>query len=272
MRIVVLTGESLPSNLITATLMREVPGGVVGLVVSTGPIPNVSKPVELWQRYRRRGLIFLVTARRAFEVRALWRLRRWRPGSTLPPDLRELAASAAVPLIRTSDINCADTRAAVRAMAPDLIVSIYFPRRIRREARAIARYGAINVHPAPLPKHRGPFPGFWVVAAGERRTAVTVHWLDDGLDTGDILLQHELEIPAGASVSTLTGMVARPGAKALVEAVRLIEAGTAPRHAQDHRAASYESWPTWGDLMQLWRRGGRYGSALELVRSCERQE
>ena len=272
MRIVVLTGQSLPSNLITATLMREMPGRVVGMVLSAGPDANVSKPVELWRRFRRRGLIAIVGASRGVEVRMLWRLRRSRPGSTLPPDVRELAAAAGVPLVRTSDVNSADTRAAVQALAPDLLVSIYFPRRIRREIRAVAGHGAINVHPALLPKHRGPFPGFWLVAAGERRSAVTVHWIDDGLDTGDILLQHELEVPAGASVATVTGMVARPTAKALVEAVGLIEAGEAPRHPQDHSAASYETWPEWSDLVGLWRRGGRYGSAFEMVRACEQNE
>ena len=93
---------------------------------------------------------------------------------------------------------------------------------------ATARYGAINLHPALLPRNRGPSPSFWVVATGERRTGVTVHWIDERIDTGDILLQREVAVPPGTSVCALTGMVARPGAAVLVDAVRLIEAGRAP--------------------------------------------
>jgi methionyl-tRNA formyltransferase len=270
MRIVVLTNDYLPANVITETLLREAPASVVGLVASATPERGVSKPIALWRQLHRWGpLWFATVARHSIQVRTLWRLRRMRGNSSLPPHLPELAARAAIPLIPTLDINSPETIAAVRALTPDLLVSIYFNQRLRRDVLAVAPRGAINLHPALLPQHRGPFPHFWVVAAGEKYTGVTVHWIDERIDTGDILQQRELPVPAAASVSAVMGMVARPGAISLVEAVRLIEAGVAPRHPQ-HGKAVYESWPTQRDLIRMWRRGGRYGSGAEVVAACER--
>lgn len=202
----------------------------------------------------------------------LWRRRRKQASSQLPPDLRDLAAQAAIPLIGIRNINGVTAVEALRALNPDLLVSIYFSRRIGSAVLDIPRLGAINVHPALLPKHRGPTPSFWTIANGEDRTGVTVHWMDESLDTGDIIVQRELMLPLNVSVSQVAGMVARPGAKALIEAARLIEAGRAPRRAQDPSAASYESSPSRRDFKDLRRCGRRYGSALELVAACEREE
>ncbi len=269
MRIVLLTRDSLVPDVIVEAVLRELPGMVVGIVASTAAIRGVSRRRAVWRRLRQ---MFVVAAVRALEVQWHWWLRRRQRSSKLPPRLRTLAASCAVPLIGTRDINSAGTLAALQAMKPDLLIGIYFNQRLKREAFAVARYGAINMHPAPLPKHRGPSPSFWVVASGDERSAITVHWIDEAIDTGEILLQRELAIPAGTSVTGLMGMVARPGAQALIDAVRLIEAGTAPRRAQAREGATYDLKPTQRDLARLWRRGGRYGTGLELVRACERKE
>ena len=271
MRIIILTSESLPSNLITSAMVREFPTDVVAVVVSRPPASRATRARAMWRRIRRYGFN-LAHRRRAIAVRMLWRMRRRRASSKLPPDLRDLAEQAAIPLIAIRDINSPATVEALRALKPDLLVSIYFSRRIKRAALEVPRVGAINVHPALLPKHRGPTPSFWTIANGEDRTAVTVHWIDEGLDTGDIIVQRELMLPVDATVSQVAGMVAMPGAKALIEAVRLIEAGRAPRTAQDSRVASYESSPSSRDFRELRRRGRRYGSAIELVTACEREE
>ena len=170
-----------------------------------------------------------------------------------------------IPLVGTRDINSPGTIEALRAMTPDLLVSIYFNQRIGSVALASVSGGAINLHPALLPKNRGSSPNFWVIADGDNHTGVTVRWID----AGDIILQREIAVPSGTSVSALIGIVVRPGVTALVEALRLIEAGRAPRHVQDARMAAYRPFPKRRDLMRLRRRGARYGSAFELVAACE---
>jgi methionyl-tRNA formyltransferase len=251
-------------------LLRELPARVVGIVASTALVPGMSMPHAVRRRLQM-GSMFFMNARHSVEVRMLWRLARRRQPTRLPPRLKGLAAAASIALIRTRNANDADTLAALRALTPDLLVSIYFNHRLKHQVLAIAPYGAINVHPSLLPRHRGPLPSFWIVAAGEDRAGVTVHWIDEGIDSGDILLQREMAVPVGASVLTLMGTVARPGAAALVEAIRLIEAGQAPRQAQDLQAATYESWPTRRDFVQMRRRAARYGSSVDLVAACERR-
>ncbi len=270
MRIVILTIESLPSNVITATVLRELPRRAVGIVVSTALERGISAPHSLWRRLRRMGLrFFAIVTGHGLMTRSLWQLRRMQRRSALPLDLRELAREAGIPLIGTRDINRAGTIEAIRAMTPDLLVSIYFNQRIGREVLASVSGGAVNLHPAMLPKNRGPSPNFWVIAEGDNNTGVTVHWIDEGMDSGDIIVQCELAVPSGTSVSALIGMVVRPGARALVEALRLIEAGKAPRQAQDTHMATYRPFPKRRDLRRLRRVGARYGSAFELVAACE---
>lgn len=249
------------------------PGRVVGIVVSTALKRGISSPRALWMDVRRMGpWFFAIVTAQSVGVRATWRLRRMLGSRKLPPALRVIARQQAIPVVSTGDINTRDTVAALHAMRPDLLVSIYFNQRIGREVLAVAPAGAINLHPALLPKHRGPWPNFWVLASGENRTGLTVHWIDEGIDTGALLLQRELEVPLDAGVSTLMGMVARPGAAALIEALRLIEAGRAPRHPQDASLATYDRFPRHRDYLRLRRRGGRYGTGAELVKACERRD
>ena len=106
LRIVVLTSESLPANVITETLLREVPGRVVGIVVSTAFERGVRAPRALWRHARRMGpWFFAVVVRGVLGIRMLWWLRRMRRSVCLPPDLRRIAAKAAIPLIPTSGLQ-----------------------------------------------------------------------------------------------------------------------------------------------------------------------
>ncbi len=271
MRIVVLTNDYLPANIITETLLREASSCVVGLVISTTTVRGVRRSLARWRQAKRWGPLWsAIIVRNSIVVRTLWRLRRMREHSRLPPHLRELAARATVPLITTQDVNSPDTLAAMRALSPDLLVSIYFNQRLKRDALAVSSRGAINLHPSLLPKHRGPLPHFWVVAAGEKNTGVTVHWINERIDDGDIVQQRELPVPPGASVSTLMGMVVRPGATSLVgRPSSHWRRSKAPRHPQDAKVAVYEKWPTQRDLIRVWRQGGSYGSGSELVAACE---
>ena len=106
--------------------------------------------------------------------------------------------------------------------------------------------GIVNVHPSLLPRYRGPNPLYWVLDRGERETGVTVHYVDEGIDTGDIILQETLAIGPGDTEITLQRRSATLGAELLVRAVTLIAGGGAPRRAQRHAAATYYPSPPRG--------------------------
>ena len=120
------------------------------------------------------------------------------------------------------------------------------------------RYGTVGWHPSLLPKYAGANSLCWPIIFGENKTANTVFWADRGIDSGPILLQREIEISPDDTLASLYNEKVVPGAvEALVEAVRLIRAGTAPRLPQDLSQYSYYSFITPGDALIDWMRPGR---------------
>ena len=103
--------------------------------------------------------------------------------------------------------------------------------------------GTIQYHPSLLPKHRGPSSINWPIIMGEKRTGLTIFWPDQGLDTGPILLQKELEIRDTDTLGSLYFDQLYPlGVKALLESVDLVRDGKAPKIVQDESQATYEGW------------------------------
>lgn len=120
----------------------------------------------------------------------------------------------------------------IAALAPDVIVAACFPWRVPQAIRDIPRFGCLNVHPSLLPDGRGPEPVFWAFHRGLRRTGVTIHRMDDGLDTGPILAQHASDIAANATITTLEVDLATAGGRILHGVIRDLAAGTARERVQ----------------------------------------
>jgi methionyl-tRNA formyltransferase len=175
-----------------------------------------------------------------------------------------MAADYGVPLVKAKKVNAADKVALVESWRPDLIISIYCNQLIRAKLINLAPQGAINVHPALLPKNRGLFPYFWALTNGDAETGVTVHWMDTKFDTGEILLQEKLPIAPDDTVISLARKSAELGADLLSCAVKLIQQGEPPRLAQDTTQVSYFSWPTAADVHRFRQQGRRYGSITEM--------
>ncbi len=128
---------------------------------------------------------------------------------------------------------------ALRELRPDIVITVAYGRIIPREILQLPPLGCINVHPSLLPKYRGASPIQAAVAAGESETGVTIMYQTEELDAGDIILQRRMPIALDDTAATLEANLARAGAEALVDALRLIARGTAPRMPQDPAAASY---------------------------------
>jgi methionyl-tRNA formyltransferase len=144
----------------------------------------------------------------------------------------------------------------LRAREVDLVVSIACPQIVRDDLLACPPEGVINIHGALLPKYRGKLPSFWVLANGEERTGVTVHYMNEKLDDGPIIVQKEVPIRPG---DTLHSLVLRSkvqyGASALAEAVQQIEAGTIETKENSEDEATYFSFPDTEAIRRFRRRG-----------------
>jgi methionyl-tRNA formyltransferase len=101
---------------------------------------------------------------------------------------------------------------------------------------------------------------------GDQETGVTLHWVDERFDTGDLLLQEVLSIDPDETMTSLQYKSAQVGGEMLIRGVELIEGGNPPHIPQDNSQATYYSWPRPADLRHFRRRGGDYGTVFELMR------
>lgn len=153
-------------------------------------------------------------------------------GPPRPLTLLEHAAAHGLPTLALRRMGAPAVREALAALRPDLLVVACWPWRLPPGLLAVPRLGALNLHPSPLPELRGPEPLFWAFQEGRARTAVTLHWMDEGLDTGPIALQRPLALPEGLGWAEAEATAAALGADLLGEAVGLLAAGALPRLPQ----------------------------------------
>lgn len=150
----------------------------------------------------------------------------------------ELARSRRIPVYTPSGPNTPDFIDFIRGLAPDLIFSFYYRRLLCRELLEIPRLGGINLHGSLLPKYRGRSPVNWVLVNGERETGVTLHYMAEKADAGDIIAQKRVAIDMQDTALTLFRKMTVAARELLKETYPLIKAGTAPRVAQDHGQAT----------------------------------
>ena len=127
----------------------------------------------------------------------------------------------------------------IRALAPDLIVVIAYGQILPRAILEIPKIACLNLHASLLPRWRGAAPIQAAIAAGDHETGMTVMYMDEGLDTGDILLQRKIDISPSETGATLHDRLAEIAPEALLESLRLLAAGNAPRISQDQALATY---------------------------------
>ncbi len=120
----------------------------------------------------------------------------------------------------------------LKEINPDLIVVVAYGKILPKEILDIPKLGCINVHGSLLPKYRGAAPIQWSVINGDKVTGVTTMYMDVGMDTGDIILKREVEIGEDETTGELWSRLATFGGELLVETVKQIEEGIAPREKQ----------------------------------------
>jgi folate-dependent phosphoribosylglycinamide formyltransferase PurN len=265
MRIVILTYESLYSNMMTERLLQEFPGQVVGIVRSDCLVYGKSLPAGLLYLLRRTGLRFVGRkALELFQSRATAIIFRLFGREPKIHSLRDMRTLYKVPVIGSMDVNSPETMAQIRAWQPDLVLSLYLNQLITQDVINLPPQGTLNIHPALLPRYRGLFPYFWVIAAGETETGITTHCVDEKFDTGELLLQEKVPIEPTDTITSLYYKCSAVGTDMLVEAINLVTAGNPPHISQDNSQASYYSWPKPADQRRFRQQGGRYGSIFEL--------
>jgi methionyl-tRNA formyltransferase len=157
---------------------------------------------------------------------------------TVPP-IKQAALQAGIEVLQPEKIRTnAELQSRLEAIRPDAIIVVAYGRLIPRWMLDLPRYGNLNLHGSLLPKYRGAAPIQWAIANGETVTGVTTMRLDEGMDTGDMLLRHELPIGPTDTAEDLYPRLAELGAPLMVETLAGLEAGTIEAQKQDGRLAT----------------------------------
>lgn len=137
--------------------------------------------------------------------------------------------------------------AAFKYWQVDVACVACFPYKIPATLLLIPQHGFLNLHPTLLPNYRGPHPMFWLMRSGERSTGVTIHFMDEGWDTGDIAMQAPLELPDGISGAEADRLTSTLGARLMVETLHGLESGALSRRKQPE-GGSYFATPSDDDF------------------------
>ena len=149
-----------------------------------------------------------------------------------PPPVKEFALSRGIEVYQPARIKNSDVPEIIKGLKPDVIVVVAYGKILPKEVLEAAPYGCINVHASLLPKYRGAAPIQWAVLDGEKETGVCIMQMDEGLDTGDIILCEKTGIGENETSEELFDRLSSIGAEALIEALELIEKGEAVKTPQ----------------------------------------
>ena len=158
-----------------------------------------------------------------------------------PDPLKEAALAAGLKVFQPASYRKPEVWEEFKALKPDLQVMVFVTLFVPEEFLNIPTHGSIQYHPSLLPRYRGPSAINWTIINGDTETGLSIFWPDNGLDTGDVLLQVKTPISAEDSLGTVYFDRLFPmGVEAMLEAVDLVKAGKAPRLKQDEAQATYE--------------------------------
>lgn len=152
--------------------------------------------------------------------------------------VKEVALAAHVPVHQPEKIRAPEIEELLKRLSPDFIVIIAYGQIIPARQLSIPKHGWINLHASLLPKYRGAAPINWAIANGETRTGLTTMRIDAGMDTGDILLQHELGIGPKETASELAARMSEAGAPLIEETLRGLAGGSIIPRPQNHAEAT----------------------------------
>ena len=183
------------------------------------------------------------------------KVNRLRP-FTQPYSAADVATRYGLSVYRPTKINAKTFITRLQdEIKPDLVVSVAASQIFKKGVLAIPPLGCINLHSAPLPRYQGMMPNFWTLVHGEPEASVTVHYMVEKLDAGDIILRRSVPIHPNDSLHALMIRSKEVGIQALLEAVDQIEQGLVQAQPMDSAQGSYFSFPKRRDARRLRQMG-----------------
>lgn len=156
-----------------------------------------------------------------------------------PSPVKEHSLSIGLPVFQPAKMRDGEALGILRELEPELIVVAAYGKILPPEILELPRLGCVNVHSSLLPKYRGAAPINWAILNGEDETGVTIMYMAEGLDTGDILAQRSTPININENAAELFSRLADLGAELLIEVLEQLDRGTAAAVPQDDNLSCY---------------------------------
>ncbi|MEE9912391.1 MAG: methionyl-tRNA formyltransferase [Deltaproteobacteria bacterium] len=157
----------------------------------------------------------------------------------IAPPVKQLALQFGLPVLQPQKVKDRDFLEALAALNPEMIVVAAFGQILPKAILEFPRLGCLNIHPSLLPEYRGAAPLNWSIIRGEAKTGVTIMLMDEGMDSGDILMQEETPLAPDETVGLLHDRLADIGATLLIKTIEQVVAGTAHRQKQDPAGVTF---------------------------------
>lgn len=164
-----------------------------------------------------------------------------RGKKVLPPPVKAKAAEHGINVFQPKKIKEKINIDTISEIDFDCIVVVAYGQILPKEILEMPEKGCINVHASLLPKYRGAAPINWSIINGESKTGITTMYMNEGLDTGDMILKEEINIDKNMTAGELHDILCKEGANVLIETLKLIEINKAPRTSQNECESSYAS-------------------------------
>ena len=165
--------------------------------------------------------------------------KKGRSYTLTAPPVKELALKHGIQVIQPESLKIPEVSDLIAALKPDLIVVVAYGKILPKNILELPPLGCINVHGSLLPKYRGAAPIQWSVIKGEKTSGVTTIYMNEGLDTGDIILKSETKIDENETSGELFDRLSSMGAELLIRTLNEIEAGNVIKEKQDDEIATY---------------------------------
>jgi methionyl-tRNA formyltransferase len=181
---------------------------------------------------------------RTFGLRGVWGLTvLMAQAKGRRASIRAVCSRHGVPCSSVADVNAPEFVDRLRETGTDLIVSVSCPQIFKRELLDAPPRGCLNIHGALLPHYRGVMPSFWMLANGEREAGVSIYFMNDRIDAGELCRQEAFEILPDETLDAFLRRSKALAADLLVEVLGELEAGDIERAPLDLTKGSYYSWP-----------------------------
>lgn len=172
--------------------------------------------------------------------------------------VKSIAMNNSINFYKIDDVNSHDFISKLQTLDIDVIVSVAATQLFKKDILNMPKMCCINLHSSLLPEYRGVSPSFWTMLNGEDKTGVTVHYMDEKIDSGDIIVQNAITIEKDDTVKTLNEKVSDVGAASSIEALKLLENNTVKPIPLDITKGSYFSVPDRDDVRRFTNNGRKF--------------